>query len=401
MDTLTAFLISAAMIMLNGAVLGMMHRDLPAALLPSALSWRVGTLLQAGGCVLLGVQRALPAEIVLPLAHAMLMLGITGYWRALRQFYSFPESPLIVLPAVTGAFGIVWFTVIDPSVMARILIAASTWFGVVLGCIATLRSSRARDAAVSRRVLTGVMVAVASTVAVSGLLFGLPGPVRETLAGSGWVGLIAPMIAAVLPVVGTTAFLQLGSERIRRQWEHAASTDHLTGLANRRTVATAGERRVRIALQGGQPLAVAVIDIDHFKPINDRFGHEVGDEALKHVACLIAQACSAADLVARQGGEEFVAVLEGDNESDLLAAAARIRLAVEAHPFSARGRPLTITVSIGLALLAEGDQTLDDLLRRADHALYAAKAGGRNRLVMARAPGAATAVARAGERIAA
>ena len=380
MDAHTAFFISAVMIMLNGAVLGLMHRDLPQSLQPSAFSWRVATLLQAGGCVLLAVQRSLPTGWVLPLAHGMLLLGITGYWQALRQFYGFANRYRIGLPFVLGSAGMVWLSAINPSQTGRILLAAGCWSVIVAGCIATLASSRARDSANSRRVLMGVFVAVALTIIVSGLVFGVPGAIRVLLGNAEWINLIAPLIAATLPVIGTTAFLQLCSERIRRQWEHAASTDHLTGMANRRTMANAGERRVQTARQSARELTVSVIDIDHFKAVNDRFGHEVGDEALKHVAARIEAACGATDLCGRQGGEEFVAVFDGVDGEAGLAAGERIRRAVEAQPFVIAQAALRITVSLGLAQLTATDRSLDDLLRRADRALYLAKAGGRNRV---------------------
>ena len=380
MDALTAFFLSAVMIMLNGAVLGLMHRDLPQSLQPSAFSWRVGTLLQAGGCVLLAVQRSLPTEWVLPLAHAMLLLGLTAYWRALRQFYGFADVVAIGLPFLLGSLGMVWLSAIDPSRTGRILLAAACWSVIVLGCIATLASERARDSANSRRVLMGVFIAVVLAIAISGLVFGLPGEIRALLGNGGWINLIAPVIAAILPVVGTTAFLQLCSERIRRQWEHAASTDHLTGMANRRTMANAGERRVQTARQSARELTVAVIDIDHFKGVNDRFGHEVGDEAIKHVAARIEEACRDTDLCGRQGGEEFVVVFDGIDGEAGLAAGERIRRAVESQPFVIAQSRFQITVSLGLAQLTATDRSLDDLLRRADRALYLAKAGGRNRV---------------------
>jgi len=381
MDALTAFFVSALMILLNGAVLALMHGDLPAGLRPSAMSWRVGTLLQAGGCILLAVQRLMPPEIVLPLAHGMLFLGVTGYWRALRQFYGFAEAPLLLLPAALGVMGVVWFTAIEPSQSGRILTVAAVWSLIVIGCIATLLAPRARDSAISRRVLTGVFLAVALVIVVAALVFGLPSGLRALIGEASWINLIAPMIAAMLPVAGTTAFLQLCSERIRRQWEHAASTDHLTGLANRRTLAVAGERRLQRARLLGQSLTVAVIDIDHFKSINDRFGHEVGDQALQHVAGRIEAACRGLDLAGRQGGEEFLALLVGVDGEPARRAGERIREAVEAQPFLVNGHRLTITVSLGLASLASVDRSLDDLLRRADRALYAAKAAGRNRVV--------------------
>jgi diguanylate cyclase (GGDEF)-like protein len=121
------------------------------------------------------------------------------------------------------------------------------------------------------------------------------------------------------------------------------------------------------------------VDIDHFKSINDRHGHEVGDQALRFVAERISAACRAGDLAARQGGEEFVVLFSDVDAKHALDAAERIREAVAQQPFEHGGTPLPITVSIGLTLFARSEHALDDGLRRADAALYQSKSAGRNR----------------------
>jgi diguanylate cyclase (GGDEF)-like protein len=126
-----------------------------------------------------------------------------------------------------------------------------------------------------------------------------------------------------------------------------------------------------------------VIDIDHFKQINDRYGHEVGDAALKHVAQRIETMCPSPDRPGRLGGEEFVAMLDTGDKLQAHAVAEALRRAIEQQPFVAAGSEETITVSIGVATLLAADRNLDDLLRRADQALYVAKSGGRNRAVLA------------------
>jgi len=126
-----------------------------------------------------------------------------------------------------------------------------------------------------------------------------------------------------------------------------------------------------------------LIDIDHFKSVNDRYGHETGDLALKHVAATLEQTCRAKELPARQGGEEFVVVLGSAGREDALAFGERLRAAVEATPFASEGIKLNVTISVGIACLSPNDERFDHLLGRADTALYAAKANGRNRVEMA------------------
>ncbi len=202
------------------------------------------------------------------------------------------------------------------------------------------------------------------------------------------VAVVVSLIAGMLPVVGTSTFLLMISEQLRRQWEHAASTDHLTGLSNRRTLTDAGAIRIDQARREQFGLAVAIIDVDHFKSINDRFGHDVGDLALKHVAERLRAACRENDLPARQGGEEFVVIFSRADATQATAAAERIRQQLESTPFVGGPTPLTITASIGLAVMTQPDDDLDALIHRADEALYRAKHAGRNRVVLWSAPAA-------------
>jgi diguanylate cyclase (GGDEF)-like protein len=382
MDPLTAFLIVALMMLLNGGVLGLMHRDLPPAVRPSAISWRIGTLLQACGCILLAVQAFMPTWFVLPLGNGLVMLGIAGCWRAMRQFYGLPESAWLLAPALLATAGIAWFAGPQPDLVARIVIASLAWAGMLIGAAWTVLSATRGKGGLSARVLAGIFALLAAFMLLRGLYFlVLPQTPGTIIDPRNWMNALTPMFASILPVIGTTGFLLLCSDRIRRQWEVAASTDDLTGLANRRTLAAVGAQRLAHARSEGGFLALAIADIDHFKSINDRFGHDTGDLALRHVAARLRAICGHRHLLARQGGEEFVVVLDVADAEEARSVAERMRESVRAHPFRHGDAELTITVSIGLAMLTADDAQLDDLLRRADIALYEAKRGGRDRVV--------------------
>jgi two-component system cell cycle response regulator len=162
-----------------------------------------------------------------------------------------------------------------------------------------------------------------------------------------------------------------------------AVTDQLTGLHNRRYMEGQLEALVRRAVVGGDPVSVLVVDIDHFKKINDGFGHDAGDEVLREFAVRLASNVRAIDLPVRFGGEEFVVVMPDTELDHAHRIAERIRLHVAGSPFRVQGGAelLTVTISIGVAAsLGEGD-TPTRLLRRADEALYEAKATGRNRVI--------------------
>jgi len=163
----------------------------------------------------------------------------------------------------------------------------------------------------------------------------------------------------------------------------AAVTDQLTGLHNRRYMTSQLEPLVARAVRGGEPVAALMLDIDHFKKINDSFGHDAGDEVLREFAVRLASNVRAVDLPCRYGGEEFVVIMPDTTLADAHRIAERIRLHVSGSPIRVAGGKeiLTITISIGVAAtLGEGD-TPDALLKRADEAVYEAKASGRNKVI--------------------
>ena len=169
---------------------------------------------------------------------------------------------------------------------------------------------------------------------------------------------------------------------LRDKLDHSlelAVTDQLTGLHNRRYMAgpAAGPGAARAA-QGGEPVAVLVIDIDHFKKINDSFGHDVGDEVLREFAVRLATNVRAIDLPCRYGGEEFVVVMPDTKLEDAHRIAERIRRRRGLAPFRVMGGQelLTVTISIGVAATLGAGDTPDALLKRADEGVYEAKADG-------------------------
>ncbi len=140
---------------------------------------------------------------------------------------------------------------------------------------------------------------------------------------------------------------------------------------------------VNRAVRGGEPVAALMIDIDHFKKINDSFGHDIGDEVLREFAVRLASNVRAVDLPCRYGGEEFMVIMPDTRLSDAERIAERIRLHVAGSPFRVAGGSelLTVTISIGVAsTLGPGDHA-EALLKRADEAVYEAKAAGRNKVI--------------------
>ena len=166
--------------------------------------------------------------------------------------------------------------------------------------------------------------------------------------------------------------------------EHQSIRDSLTNLFNRRFMEIALDRELRRAIRHQKPLAVLMLDIDHFKQLNDTYGHEAGDVVLREVAAVMRQAVRGEDTICRYGGEEFVAILPELCVDDALARAESIRHLVSELRLYHRGESLReITISIGIAVYPQNGESLDQLLSLADRALYEAKHMGRNRVVLA------------------
>jgi diguanylate cyclase (GGDEF)-like protein/PAS domain S-box-containing protein len=190
-----------------------------------------------------------------------------------------------------------------------------------------------------------------------------------------------------------TAHAKLGEyvleiESLNRRLREEAIHDPLTGLHNRRFLEETAARDLARAMRRNEPLGVAMLDIDHFKAINDTYGHAAGDIVLRHVAGVLRANVRASDLLCRFGGEEFVAVIPGLARAAAAQAAELWREAVAGSPIDAGlGVRVSCTISVGVALLgSEAGDTIESLLRRADAALYEAKRAGRNRVVVERAP---------------
>jgi two-component system cell cycle response regulator len=169
-----------------------------------------------------------------------------------------------------------------------------------------------------------------------------------------------------------------------------AFTDSLTGLYNRRYLMTHLDRKLMGIAETGKPVSVMLFDVDHFKAVNDTHGHGVGDDVLVKLATVASDNLRSVDLVARLGGEEFVVVMPESNAQTAIQVAERLcaQVAESSVPLP-DGTALSVTISIGVATSEAADEMADDLLERADAALYGAKHAGRNRVQLADPPAAA------------
>ncbi len=189
-------------------------------------------------------------------------------------------------------------------------------------------------------------------------------------------------LALALALLVATGLYAWHKWKLARHLRALAMVDDLTRVANRRAILALGEDLLRQARLSSSELSVLVIDIDHFKDINDQLGHAVGDRVLRHVALLVGNALRPRDGLGRLGGEEFLALLPTTGADAAVVLAERVRTTVAAATVAAHAQPVRLTISVGVATARRGEP-LARLLERADRALYRAKSDGRNRVCVA------------------
>lgn len=201
-----------------------------------------------------------------------------------------------------------------------------------------------------------------------------------------WFNLVQPTALVLILFIFFALVSKISSDRERLHFYQLSTTDGLTNVATRRFFDVMGERNFVTAKKFKLPLSVVLIDIDHFKKVNDTYGHQAGDEVLRETAKLIRSGIrirvgqTDGDLLARYGGEEFVLLLPNtDLKTATFNVAERIRKMVEAGTVQYAEHAIVVTISLGVASLHDFDETLDSIIKRADDALYRSKETGRNK----------------------
>ncbi|MCB4770235.1 GGDEF domain-containing protein [Ancylobacter sp. Lp-2] len=363
--------------------------------------WGTAFVLTTMGLAGLAARGVVPGFVSIELSNAALLLAWGLGWNGFRAFDR--RRPVMLLPAVLIA---AWLAICqlpgfrDDAVARMWVMLAFTALLVVLSIRELYR--RRADRLVSRRLAMGLLAVHLFTMfARPGLL--LLGVATVNVEGN--VLLDPSLMAYAFELVAfqlLMAFCVIGMVRERRErhFEEAALVDDLTGLLNRRGF----QARTREVAAGGGPVAVLVLDLDRFKAINDVYGHAAGDEVLCLFAQVLRNNLRGTDIVARLGGEEFGIVLPGADVGTAREIAERIRLAFRQAGEGLPMREARLSASIGIAVgelpALAPVEALSVLQERADMALYAAKQGGRDR-VMVHRPGDWNAGQMGGERRAA
>jgi diguanylate cyclase (GGDEF)-like protein len=372
LDTSTLYLVATMVAAMLGAMLLFFGKQENIA----ALKWWGTAYLLGAASVALWTFAGNTLGAMLSLAlNAVGFVACGMVWNASRVFHGRkPNLPGLVLGAMAWIAAVM---TLAPEASAMRLTIGAGIVAVYAALTATELWSERRSA-MQKRWPTIVVPVMHGFVLMLPILLGdLLHPHGDLFSSSIWVTMFA--IELVLYAVGTVfVIFMLVSERTVTAHKTAASMDPLTGMLNRRGFAEASLRVIEREAHAGRPVTVMIFDIDHFKSINDRFGHPAGDEILKLFAAVVVNSLRITDLSGRIGGEEFAALLPCSLEEAVIVAE-RVREAFEGSGIVDDTGPVATTVSIGVAGGPAGTE-LEVLLAAADAALYQAKRGGRNRV---------------------
>lgn len=343
--------------------------------------WAVAVLLDTITWILIAARGAIPDLLSVVLAnglkagaHAMILMAVYEFQnRPLPRWQWLIPTTLVLLMAavlqddIRGRF--FWGSLIYGAQMLLIAYA-------LLSCPET-RAGRATRLLLGGIAMIVLVLALRAFVALSGQAefaepqhAGTPQPVQ----------IISFVAILATTLLGSMGFLLMVKERADREILHLAMTDSLTGVPNRRSLMDHAERL--LARRGGQPLALFMIDVDHFKHINDTHGHPAGDDVLRQISHLLTERLRGGDVLGRYGGEEFCVLAPDTDAAGALMLAECLRTTIASTPLTTDRGELFVTVSIGISHCPLNvTRELKDILADADAALYEAKQTGRNKVV--------------------
>ncbi len=344
--------------------------------------WAIASALVAIGVIapfpFIGTSLRLPSMAV---SNTAIVAGLVWMWWGMRVFFG--RAPKAIGWWLIGAHAVIFggiFAFVSETQFRVIIFAVAVAIAVTLIVLEVWRGSGTPLTVARRLVVFAYAVTLAPIIVRAAILLG-SGTRMTPLTDSTFNVMmlyLLPMAGGLLSSVGT---LLMYFERTIDEKDYLANHDELTRLFNRRAVIERGMQTLAAAARHNRAVSILLIDIDHFKSVNDTLGHEAGDLALSAVATTLSAACRRTDIIGRYGGEEFCIVCADTTADEAMHLSERLLRAVEAITPPA-GLRRSLSVSIGIAT-ATDEQAWDTLLKQADRALYAAKDAGRNRAVAA------------------
>jgi len=376
LDVGTLFVIAICVTLLLGVVLLIAWVQ---ERIPALAWWGAAYLIGGFSGTLWQCSAHFPSPVPMNVANVLLFVAVGMIWGAARLFHGRPVRWSAQLLGAGVWLAACFWPAFMHSAISHIVLSSFIVAGYTFLTAAELWHERRK--ALMRRWPASFVPMLHGAIFLFPVGLATLSPTGETIRGlAGWVAVFA--IEILLYVIGA-AFLVLilAKDRTVRFYKLAATTDPLTGVLNRRGFFEAAAELMAGHRGGPEPVSVLAFDLDKFKSINDRFGHDGGDAVLEMFAAVARKTMRSSDVIGRLGGEEFVAMLWG-TRTDAAVAAERVRTAFAAAEVEFGGQRITATVSIGIAC-GSPQTAVETLITRADAALYRAKANGRDRIEMA------------------
>jgi diguanylate cyclase (GGDEF)-like protein len=340
--------------------------------------WTISLWVQALAWLLFAGRSLIPDLLSIAAANGLLALAWSLQFAAIIEFRHRPVPHWLLWAPMAGAM--ILFLALMGNPHAQLLTGSWLYGAANVLIASTVLRGRPRHIFRARWLLAGCYLIAALTLIARGIGSWADQEAFATaVADNSYDGLLDLGIYAFI-VAGSLAFLLMHKERSDEESSRLATTDPLTGVFNRRTFIELAEQELARSRRARTPLSLMMLDLDHFKRVNDTYGHLTGDEVLVSFTRLIKDCVRRGDLIVRYGGEEFCVLLPATALSAATALAERIRATAASSALTAK--PFKVTVSIGITAYA-GDAViaLGGLLARADAALYRAKDEGRDRVV--------------------
>jgi diguanylate cyclase (GGDEF)-like protein len=372
LDPRTIVFLTGIMTGLMSLVLFFLRRNFPSSI-KGLGEWAVSPFILFAAAALVGLRGRAPELITFVVPYVLLPVGIYVTYLGSQRFFGVTPAVhrwLAVLPII-AAFAY-WFTLVAPNAQLRIMLM-SLLLGVVFALHAHLIYRQAPRSFSSWLGLSVLLCAIAIQVLRLVTAWERPHDTSAFDPSSPQSTYIAS--GAFVVLLFNISLVLMATDRLRLEFEHLASHDSLTNAFTRRYMNDAFQRELERCRRHGHVTSLLLIDIDHFKEINDSYGHQHGDKVLIEFVAQVEALLRRPDQLGRFGGEEFMLLLPETPLNEALVVAERIRAMVE----QSRATP-RFTISIGVTSRRDDTDTLDTMLSRADAALYQAKAKGRNRV---------------------
>jgi diguanylate cyclase (GGDEF)-like protein len=348
-------------------------------------TWTIAKQCQAVAWLILFLRGSgiVPDAVSIPLGYSILFVGIAldagAMWEAADRPFGRRTMLMLLGPAIAIYIGC--YLVDEPAV--RVLVGSLMLCGLYLASAAAM-SQRWRSASMLRRFLVVTISLLALVVAARGVLMvAMPD-------GWGWMSnnlslLLSSGALFLLMMLGSFGYLLLSREQLQAELARVAVVDMLTDVPNRRGFFNALTPWMSLARRPGTPTSLIVFDLDHFKRVNDSYGHPVGDSVMRSIVDVCKKQLRDSDQLGRLGGAEYAVLLPRTNLAEAAMVAERIRSALADTPVKSERAVITVTASLGVTVIRPDDSTVS-LFKRADEALQTAKMAGRNKVVEAAAP---------------